>query len=121
MPLLVIIPIITLSLSIQLGLESSTMSFLASDNSDTTMVSDNDLPNSSEPESSSESDSESDGPDSDASDASFMSVSSTVSLPRVFPFVTPNDCGDLAQRQAIAEIWVEYIPVRSSMYFRESR
>ncbi|KAF8146364.1 hypothetical protein K438DRAFT_2028311 [Mycena galopus ATCC 62051] len=53
-------------------------------------------------------------PDSDLSAASDVSSSSSESLiiplPRVFPFVTLLDRGDLAHRQAIAEIWIDYLP-----------
>jgi hypothetical protein len=48
---------------------------------------------------------------SDVSDASFSSESSMVPLPRTFPFVALSDLGDLAHRQAIAEVWVDYLPV----------
>lgn len=78
-----------------------------------TIVADTDLPDSSDSECDS-------GTESDASDASFSSGSSTVSLPRSFPFVTLNDLGDLAHRQAIAEIWVEYVFVCANCH-RASR
>lgn len=50
-------------------------------------------------------------PDSEFSDASFSSESLMVLLPRTFPFVALSDLGDLAHRQAIAEVWVDYLPV----------
>ncbi|KAF8145023.1 hypothetical protein K438DRAFT_2028942 [Mycena galopus ATCC 62051] len=60
-------------------------------------------------------------PDSDLSATSDASSSSSKSLiiplPRVFPFVTLLDRGDLAHRQAIAEIWIDYLPARSLCCF----
>ncbi|KAJ7773898.1 hypothetical protein B0H16DRAFT_114250 [Mycena metata] len=50
----------------------------------------------------------------DASDASESaadaSMSHTVPFPQFWPSITLHDLGQLAHRQAITEVWVEYLP-----------